>query len=134
MKNNQGFTLIEVLIALTILAISLTAISHATNMNITNSKRLHDLTIANWVMSDALSAMELGVIKAPTGEIKQRTTMADDKFEWQANINPSQIDGLNKLKLTVEISPGYQLDANTLISAGPPWDSLAHKASPYSKF
>lgn len=120
MKNNQGFTLIEVLIALTILAISLTAISHATNMNITNTKRLHDLTIAGWVMDDALNAIELGVIKAPTGEIKQRSTMADDKFEWQANINPSQIDGLNKVKLSVEISPGYALETNTLISAGTP--------------
>lgn len=134
MKNNQGFTLIEVLIALTILAISLTAISHATNMNITNTKRLHDLTIAGWVMDDALNAIELGVIKAPTGEIKQRSTMADDKFEWQANINPSQIDGLNKVKLSVEISPGYALETNTLISAGTPWKNCTPKGLPYSKY
>jgi len=64
-KSPKGFTLIEVLVAVAILAIALTAIIKATSQNIRDTRYLQDKEIATWVAAETLNEALAGVIKLP---------------------------------------------------------------------
>ena len=53
-KKHTGFTLIEVLVALAIFAISVTALTGTFQSNINNAARLKDKTMATWVAQNKL--------------------------------------------------------------------------------
>ena len=64
-KFHNGFTLIEVLVALAILSIALTAIIKTTAQNIKDTRYLQDKQIATWIGTEALNEARAGFIKLP---------------------------------------------------------------------
>jgi general secretion pathway protein I len=85
MKNNlQGFALIEVLIALAILSIALTAVIKATSQNIRDTLYLQNKMIAHWVGLNAMNEARLGLIKVSGDSPTQDTTLLGEKWSWHA--------------------------------------------------
>lgn len=110
----------EVLIALVILAISLTAIIKASSSDIQNTKRLEDNTIAQWVATDAFNLIKLGAIKPIDGETTQVTKMAEREWRWHANIHPSSKLGLMNINLKVYLGDTLILsDTDMMLGASP---------------
>jgi general secretion pathway protein I len=70
MKQQRGFTLIEVLIALAILSIALTAIIKATSQNIRDTAYIQHKMIAHYVALDVINAARAGLINLPTDDGK----------------------------------------------------------------
>ncbi len=64
-KQQTGFTLLEVLIALAILAISLTALLKATSEDIRDTGYLKDKTVAMMLSNNVLTNVQEGRIEAP---------------------------------------------------------------------
>lgn len=104
MREHKGFTLTEVLIALVILSISLTAIIKATSSNIQNTKRLEDNTCAQWVAYEAFNLIKSKVIPLTNGETNQETTLSGRKWRWHAVVSASKWPGLKRI--TVHIYQG----------------------------
>ena len=75
--SQSGFTLIEVLIALAILAISLTALLKATSEDIRDTGYLKDKTIAMMLSENALTQIQEGRLDAPLPPY-------ENQFTWQA--------------------------------------------------
>jgi len=92
MKNNvnssAGFTLIEVLIALMILAIALTAVILASQNSIRTTNHLSNKLAAHWVAMNVLSRMQIGLLAPPTKENSSHgeSQMLGKTFEWTAGI------------------------------------------------
>jgi general secretion pathway protein I len=86
-----GFTLIEVLIALAILSIALTAIIKATSQTIKDTIYLQDKTIAHWVGLYVINEARVGIVKLPTlpGALHAETTMLGEEWSWQAMLSPT---------------------------------------------
>lgn len=101
--TNKGFTLIEVLIALAILAISLTAIVKATSSDIDGTIRLKDTTISSLVAGNAVHMIQLGVINfGATGQaLSQVTTMLGEKWYWRAELQNTASANIKKLIISV---------------------------------
>jgi len=86
-KNREiGFTLIEVLIALAIISIAITAIIKSTSQNIKYTTYVENKTIATWVATDIMNQIHLGLITLPQAseKITNATDMLGRKWEWQA--------------------------------------------------
>ena len=64
----RGFTLIEVLVALTIVAITLGAGIKAAGALTGNTQRLADLTAAQWCADNQLSGLRLSGLTPPIGD------------------------------------------------------------------
>lgn len=89
-KNKQvGFTLIEVLIALIILAIALTAIIKATQDSIRDTTRVQDRLIAHWVAMNVVAKIQIGLLAVPgkTAPEKGTENMMGRIWPWQAAVD-----------------------------------------------
>src|SRR5689334_11446815 len=92
-KNVIGLTLIEVLIALAIVGIALTAIIKATSQNIRGTEYLQNKTIAMWVGSEVLNEARTGVLSlSGSDKFNDNVTMLGK--EWR--ISAEKMDTPNK--------------------------------------
>lgn len=103
MRSNAGFTLIEVLIALAILSIALTAVIKATSQNIKDNAYIQNKTIATWVASQVMNESRVGVIKVPTApdKLEEETEMLGRTWKWQASLNPTPNQHIKEVQVKV---------------------------------
>lgn len=87
-KIQYGFTLIEVLIALLILAIALIAVTKATQDSIRDTARVQDRIIAQWVGLNVISRMQIGLISPPKIDSASENTvkMMNQNWRWRAAV------------------------------------------------
>jgi general secretion pathway protein I len=104
-KNNKlaGFTLIEVLIALAILSISLTAIIKSTSQSIKDTIYLQDKTIAHWVGLKVMNEARAGMLNlSPQSEkVTDETEMLSEKWTWDASLKPTNTPHITEIDVDV---------------------------------
>lgn len=99
--SSQGFTLIEVLISLAILAISLTAIVKATSSNIDNTRLVEERNISHWVQMHAISMLQLKLIPIGSSVISQQTEFLGQIWYWRAKVQPTASPFVKQVTLRV---------------------------------
>lgn len=108
-KQQRGFTLIEVLIALAIVAIALTAIVKASSSDIEDTIHLRDITIAHWVGGNAIHSLQLGLVPQTTGTtIRRQTQMLNHQWSWTASIHKTPNPLINEITVEVFSRNGKQ--------------------------
>lgn len=80
-KDNNGFTLLEVLVALIIVATALIAAVRLTGMAVRHTVTLEQKTIAEWVAQNLITERRLG-LSSPSLK-KGDVEMADRRWYWQ---------------------------------------------------
>lgn len=86
--KQPGFTLIEVLIALVILAIAMSAIVLAVQANVKDTIHIKEKMAAHWVAVNVLSGMQIKTITPPaeTGQVEGDMTLLNIDWHWQAKV------------------------------------------------
>lgn len=101
-KLLSGFTLIEVLLALTVIAIALTALLKATAQNIDNTHRIKEKTISHWVAMQGIAMIQLNLLHTTQSqESTQATTMLGQKWYWRAKISSTPIKRMQQIAISV---------------------------------
>jgi general secretion pathway protein I len=105
MQSIVGFTLMEVLVALVILAISFASIFMAISMNARNFIYLKDKTAAGWVGLDVMARLQLGFLTLSSiqNESANSEYFFDKKWYWRVKTLPSE--DINLLRIEVEVMP-----------------------------
>ena len=121
MKKQTGFTLIEVLLALAVIAIALTALIQSTAQTVVNTTRLKDKSISHWVAMQGVTMVQLGLLKIPSNQpVTQVTDMLGQRWYWRAALQPTSMKHVQKITITVSKD-----------ASGPFGDALfAFKATP----
>lgn len=102
-KYVRGFTLMEVLVALAVLAITLAAISKSLNMHIQHSMYLKDKTIAHWVAMNKITEMRLNGTFPTIGKNQGKSLMGDREWLWFLNVSSTIDPDLRQLEIAVSL-------------------------------
>lgn len=101
-RRAKGFTLIETLVALAIVALGMTAIFMQLNHFASNVIYLRDKTLASWIGSNTVTELSLQDIWPDLGDDNREVTFADR--EWVITIEVSETDVENLRRADVSVA------------------------------
>ena len=105
-KKQTGFLLVEILVALVILAIPLAAITRAVSQAIDTTAALRDRNIAMWVAQDRLTMHRIErdwpSLKTTTGT----SEMADRSWRWQEKVISTPVVQLRRVEIEIRDENG----------------------------
>lgn len=97
----RAFTLVEVMVALAIIALSLTAVATKMGRMIDTSNAMRERTYASWIAQNKIAELRLTNVipdvSATSGEIEY----ANSTWYWRAEISESGIENLFRADVTV---------------------------------
>ena len=113
-KLNKGFTLLEVLIALSILAISSIAVLTQTGQSISHLQQLQSKTMALIIAENQLNALQIGEQWPGTG--RQSTPVSYVDREWLVTTEVTSTAEPWLRKIIVTVSADDHGDESPLVS------------------
>lgn len=87
MKRAAGFTFIELLVALALLAIGLSAAIRATSSATSNAEALRTRQLATWVAENRVALLFAQRLLPALGETRGSATMGAQDFVWKQNVH-----------------------------------------------
>lgn len=100
-RRTQGFTLLEVLVALALLALALTALVRLSGLEANSSAHLRDVTLAQWVASNAVAETRLRERFPGVGRREGEARMGTRRWRWRMQIQPTDEASIRRLDVQV---------------------------------
>lgn len=111
MKRTRGFTLIEVLVALAVVAIALVALLAAAGRMARDADHLRELTLADWVAANVLVETRLREPFPDLGRSEGRTRMGPREYRWQRIVQNTPEPALRRIDVHVFAADAASDDA-----------------------
>lgn len=96
----RGFTLLEVLVALAVVAIGLSAAFAAMGQSARSAEQLRVRTFAQWAAADALTALRLGR-ELPRGQARRQEEISGRVWWLEYRIQPAAAATLREVEVLV---------------------------------
>ena len=103
-SSRGGFTLIEVLVALAIVAIGMTALMSALTSSANTTVFMRDKTLAEWVALNQIEAVRLALQRPTKGETDGDAEMAGRKWKWHQEIVETEVKGIMRVDVSAKPS------------------------------
>lgn len=102
-KNHPqtGFTVLEVLVAIFIIAIALGGAIYTTGRAASNEKILSDQTFARWVAMNRIAEEKIKRSFPKVGNTNGTETMAGIKWKWQQKTLSTEIPEVRRIEVSV---------------------------------
>jgi len=97
----RGFTLIELVVALAVIAIGMTAVLHSASQAAHAGSFLKQRTIAHWVASNQAAEFSINREWPDPGVITGTETMADQTWRWEAQVQNTVVPELRLVTIRV---------------------------------
>ncbi len=103
-SSPRGFTLLEVLIAIMLLALALTALVRLAGLEARASAHLRDATLAQWVAANALAETRLRTAFPGIGRSDGEATLGGQRWRWQLDVNATDEATIRRLDVLVFVA------------------------------
>lgn len=99
--HSRGFTLLEVLIALAVVAIAVAAILHGIGTGATHTTDLQTRRLASWVAQNHLAELRLRRQWPAVQQTTGTTRMAGHTWRWRQTVSQTQAAGIRRVDVNV---------------------------------
>lgn len=101
MRTAAGFTLVEVLVALAVLAITMIALLGKTSQSLRTTSDLRDRTLASWVAMNVIAEQRIAGSWPEKGESDGEMEMGGGDWSWTLEVSETQDPDLRRLAVRV---------------------------------
>ena len=116
LRDNRGFTLIEILIALAVLALAMSAVIKAASDYTVSQAHLRDRTMATWVARNVLAEFQLKKDWPSVGEQKGTLEMGRQEWRWLARTTQTDESALRRMDVEVMLADSDSEEPLTTLS------------------
>ena len=119
-----GFTLVEVMVALAVVALAVPALLFTLFQQLEGTEYLRDRSMASWVAANRLNELKLVVAKqgaVPEGQLSGETRLAQRDWYWWIEQEGTEVPGFIRVDINVATEETAEPGLHTLtafISAG----------------
>ena len=114
-KSSGGFTLLEVLVALTIIAIALGALLNTSGTQVSSTTYLKQKTLAHWVAVNELTQIQIAGEFPDLGDQTGSTEMADHVWYWKRTTKQTEDEDAREVTFKVFVDDDYEEQVSTLV-------------------
>jgi general secretion pathway protein I len=107
----RGFTLIEVLAALVIVALGMLGVIEAVTQSARNGTYLRDKTLAHWVALNVITERRLQATPPPVAETADDVEFAGQRWHWTLRVTQTQVQSLRRMDVSVRPSEAPESSA-----------------------
>ena len=120
-RKSSGFTLLEILVALAVVAIALSAIVNEVSNNVKNAAHLRDRTLAHWVAMNKIAEWHTGGDWPSPGESHGDVQMAEQEWRWSIKVTNTDDEDIRRMDVEVRGDPkAANPDASLIAYVGRP--------------
>lgn len=101
--RTRGFTLLEVLVALAIVALGMAALMTALSSAADSTTYLRDKTFAEWVALNRIEEVRLAQQRPQKGDSEGEMELAGRKWQWKQEVLETEVEGI--LRIDVRVRP-----------------------------
>lgn len=112
MSAARGFTLVEVLVALVIVAAGAAAVLSALNGAASSTTYLRDKTFAQWIAANRIAELRLARAQPRDGTDDGELDYAGQRWIWRQEIADADIPGLRRVDVSVRPATSAATDGN----------------------
>ncbi|MEX2496262.1 MAG: type II secretion system minor pseudopilin GspI [Woeseia sp.] len=103
-RRAAGFTLIEVMVALAIAALSLTAVMAAMSQMVDAATTMSDRTYASWIAQNKIAELRLQNVIPEVSENSGTIRYAGLDWTWRSNISETGVENLYRVDVAVSFA------------------------------
>ncbi|MBY5994007.1 type II secretion system minor pseudopilin GspI [Ferrimonas balearica] len=119
MRAQRGFTLLEVLIAMTVFATAAIAVINAANIQLSALPTLRETTLANYVAHNRLVEARLESDFPDLGTRSGRSEMAEREWHWRQQVIKASDENLRLIRVQISLDDrfdGVLAEAETYVA------------------
>ena len=114
--NRRGFTLMEVLIALVIVTLAVSALLGTVTSSASNVGYLKDKTLAEWVALNRLTEIRIAQQMPDKGRRTGNTDMAGMRWQWEEEVTELPVKGMFRVEIRARPTGEFVDDQKTAAS------------------
>jgi len=101
-----GFTLLEAMVALAIVALGMMAVNTQLNRYVVSATFIEQKTLASWIASNALTELSVAPEWPALGTRSGEEDFAQRQWVWEAEISETPVENLRRVDVTVSLVAG----------------------------
>ena len=103
-RTAQGFTLIEVIVALVVIGLGMLGVIQAVSQTAGNTGYLRDKTIAHWVAMNRLTEIRLQKTAPAVDKTSDEVEMAGRRWKWTMKVTQTPVETIRRIDISVRPS------------------------------
>jgi len=97
----HGFTLIEVLAALVIVALGMLGAIQAVTQSARNGTYLREKTLAHWIAMNVITEQRLQATPPEVAETSDEVEFAGQRWRWTSKVTQTEVESLRRMDVSV---------------------------------